>query len=748
MPTVTNPNATSITSATANLGGTVSSTGGATLTKRGILYSMTATDPTPTLGGVGVTEIDDAAATTGAFTEAISGLTPGTVYSFVAFASNSVGTSYTNPVSNFTSLAVVPTVTSPTATSITSSKASLGGTVASTGGATLTKRGILYCVTATNSTPTLGGVGVTEIDDAAATTGAFIEASSSLTPGTVYSFVAFATNSVGTSYTNPVSSFTTPASAPVVASPTAISIAGTTATLGGTVVSTGGAALTNRGVLYVVTTVNASPILGGNGVVEVDDPAAATGNFTEAVTGLSPGTVYSFVAFATNSVGTSYTSPVSSFTSVAVAPTVTNPSATSITSVSVTLGGTVASNGGATLGKRGVLFVPTATNPNPILGGAGVIEVDDPSAVVGSFMENINGLLSGTSYSFVAFATNSAGVSYTSPVSTFTTNAAQATLGTLSLLENAASGSDSDLVISTAAWTATANASWLHTSANGSGNGLATFTFDANSGTTRTGTLIIAGLQMTVTQAGSGYGAASSVPLLSGLSSPSDVAVDSSGNVYIAATGNNSIEEWHASTQTVTTLISSGLNSPAGVAVDGSGNIYIADTGDNAIKEWHSATQTLTTLVSSGLSLPSGVAVDGSGNVLIADTYNSDIKEWHVSTQTVTTLISSGLYLPDGVAVDSSGNVYIADTYDSADQGVACFDADGYHPCLLRAELSAKRGGGRIGQCLHSRYQRQRHQGVACLDADGFHTCLVGAPISGRPGGRCFGQRLHRGHLQ
>ena len=63
-----------------------------------------------------------------------------------------------------------------------------------------------------------------------------------------------------------------------------------------------------------------------------------------------------------------------------------------------------------------------------------------------------------------------------------------------------------------------------------------------------------------------------------------------------------------------------GIVYPSGVAVDGSGNVYIADTGNNAIKEWVAANNTVTTLVSSGLNRPCGVAVDGAGNVYIADT--------------------------------------------------------------------------------------------------------------------------------
>ena len=236
------------------------------------------------------------------------------------------------------------------------------------------------------------------------------------------------------------------------------------------------------------------------------------------------------------------------------------------------------------------------------------------------------------------------------------------TLGTLALVEAPASGTDSDIVVATGSWSATANALWLHTTASGTNNGLAMFSFDANSGATRSGTLTIAGLTLTVTQAGSTYVAANPVTALvaSGLNTPGGVAVDSSGNVYIADTYNNAIKEWNASTQTVTTLVSTGLSEPEAVAVDSSGNVYIADTLHGMIKEWNAGTHQVSTLVSTGLFDPEGVAVDSSGNVYIADTFNDAIKEWNVGTQAVSTLIS-GLNKPYDVAVDVSGNVYFAD---------------------------------------------------------------------------------------
>jgi sugar lactone lactonase YvrE len=249
-----------------------------------------------------------------------------------------------------------------------------------------------------------------------------------------------------------------------------------------------------------------------------------------------------------------------------------------------------------------------------------------------------------------------------------TVTQAAPSLGTTALLEGPGAGSDSDIVVS-GPWTATANVPWLDTTASGTGDGLATFRFDANTGPTRTGTLTIAGLALTVTQAGSTYVAANPVTTLasSGLNFPFGVAVDGAGNVFIADTNNNAIKEYNASTQQLSTLVSSGLNGPTGVAVDGAGNVFIADYGNNAIKEYNASTQQLSTLVSTGLTSPSGVAVDGAGNVFIVEEIqNGVVKEYNATTEQVSTVVSTGLFDPFGVAVDAAGNVYIADQNNDA----------------------------------------------------------------------------------
>jgi DNA-binding beta-propeller fold protein YncE len=256
---------------------------------------------------------------------------------------------------------------------------------------------------------------------------------------------------------------------------------------------------------------------------------------------------------------------------------------------------------------------------------------------------------------------------------TFSAAQAQTTnyaLGTTNLLVGPAAGTNSVVLAVTPAtgtWTAVTNAFWLHLSTpnqSGTGSTNIIFSYDANPGATRLGTLTIAGQILTVTQAGTNYVAAQPVTALvsTGLHWPFGVAVDVAGNIYVADTINSAIKEWTASNNTITTLVSSNLYDPQGIAVDAAGNVYFADTGNNAIKVWTPGNGTVTTIISSNLNLPDAVAVDISGNVYIADTGNDAIKEWSVTNNGMTTLVSTGLSNVSGVAVDLAGNVYIADS--------------------------------------------------------------------------------------
>ena len=213
-----------------------------------------------------------------------------------------------------------------------------------------------------------------------------------------------------------------------------------------------------------------------------------------------------------------------------------------------------------------------------------------------------------------------------------------------------------------------------------------------------------------------GYSGDGGPALEARLNRPSDVAVDEAGNLYIASSGNDSIRRVDTS-GVIPTVAGSGergysgdggpalearLSYPNGVAVDGSGNIYIAELGNYRLRRVDAA-GTITTIAGSGLSgargdggpanqaqlyRPRDVTVDRSGNLYIADTYNDRIRR--VDTSGIITTVAgigergySGdggpavearLHRPSDIAVDGAGNLYIADT---GNQRIRRVDATG-----------------------------------------------------------------------
>jgi len=227
------------------------------------------------------------------------------------------------------------------------------------------------------------------------------------------------------------------------------------------------------------------------------------------------------------------------------------------------------------------------------------------------------------------------------------------------------------------------------------------------------------------------------------VNTPGRFHIDSKGRLYIpemgqgtTGAGTNVVKVYDPKTNQVSVLAgiphfagegtpATGalFNQPTGIAVDGSGNIYIADSGNHRVRKVDT-TGDISTIIGTGvagnnavvsskgqatttfsgdgilgtgtkLSNPKGLAVDADGNVLVADTGNHRILKWNASNKTTSTLVgvccsassntnlggSDGvtkitattygegkaanevkLSSPQGVAVDGNGNIYIADT--------------------------------------------------------------------------------------
>ncbi|NTW31741.1 MAG: LamG domain-containing protein, partial [Bacteroidetes bacterium] len=181
--TVTTQAVSIIAATTATGNGNVTADGGAAITERGVCWN-TSTSPT-TANNKAISS-----GTTGAFTAAMTGLTTGTLYYVKAYVINSIGISYGNEVT-FTTLSI-PTVTTPTATSITNNSAILGANVTSNGGTAITARGTCW---GTSASPTTNCVA-----EGGTTTGVFTQARTGFSQGTIIYYRGYATNSVGTGY--------------------------------------------------------------------------------------------------------------------------------------------------------------------------------------------------------------------------------------------------------------------------------------------------------------------------------------------------------------------------------------------------------------------------------------------------------------------------------------------------------------------------------------------------------------------
>jgi sugar lactone lactonase YvrE len=220
------------------------------------------------------------------------------------------------------------------------------------------------------------------------------------------------------------------------------------------------------------------------------------------------------------------------------------------------------------------------------------------------------------------------------------------------------------------------------------------------------GTLMVTPAPTAGTVAGTGsvgYSGDGGAAASAAFAAPGALDYDAAGNLYVADRDNH-VVRMISPAGTVTTVAGSGqqgfsgdggpatsaaLNTPSGVAVDASGNLYIADSHNQRIREVSGGN--IKTVAGTGtagftgdggsataaeLDLPSAVAVDASGNLYIADTNNQRIRV--LTGTSISTVagngeeslagdggpaISASLDTPTGVAVDTSGRIYIADRH-------------------------------------------------------------------------------------
>ena len=296
---VTTTAVSSIASTSAIFAGSVTSL--ETVTERGIVYAPTATDTDPEIGDAGVTK-DDNFAGSGTFTETIIGLIANTGYSYRAYATTALGTTYGN-VLTFNTVISTPILVTSAASNIDFTSATIGGNITSNGGATITERGVVYAPTATDSNPEIGDANVIKTANATASTGAFSHSLTGLTAGTQYSFRVYSINSEGTSY-GQVFTFRTISA--TLETTDASNITTTSAMFAGKITNTGGNSFTEKGVVYSITGINNNPVIGGTGVQKQELTYENDSYFIGTAIGLNVNSEYSYKTYAISNNGTTY----------------------------------------------------------------------------------------------------------------------------------------------------------------------------------------------------------------------------------------------------------------------------------------------------------------------------------------------------------------------------------------------------------------------------------------------------------
>jgi sugar lactone lactonase YvrE len=193
------------------------------------------------------------------------------------------------------------------------------------------------------------------------------------------------------------------------------------------------------------------------------------------------------------------------------------------------------------------------------------------------------------------------------------------------------------------------------------------------------------------------------------LNPPTGITLDNSGNLYVVCHG-AIVSRIDAATGLLSTVAglsatrgfngdgipatSAQLDDPYEIALDSSGNLYIADTFNHRVRKVTASTGLISTIAGTGVAgfngdgipatsaelyYPISIVLDSSGNLYISDAYNNRIRKVNAATGLISTVAGTGvrgyngdgipptsaqLNRPRGIAMDSSGNLYIAD-YDN-----------------------------------------------------------------------------------
>lgn len=388
------------TTKTAELTGAVGSNGGGTITERGFCWSASVHNPQ-----IGTEGCQNKAVEGEDFKYTLEELTPGTIYYVTAYAKNEKGIGYSN-VTEFTTMELTaPKLDAIIISTPTTDKATVSCTLLSNGNGTVTERG--FCWSTSVQNPQLEVQGCESIK---ITSTEFLYELTGLKPGTPYYITAYAKNEAGTGYST-AGSFTTIAIAePTLDIPYVSAVNTTSAYVRSSIINDNNSSVTAKGFCYSST--NNSPTLdNADKVVNVEGS-----DFTTQLTNLAHGKLYYVRAFATNGVGTGYSTAQSFTTTEITVPGLYGTNVSGVTINSAVLTTTIYSAGNGTISRKGFCWSTNNTHPD--------MDTDTHKDIEGNvtnLSHTLTGLTPGETYYVRAYAVNEAGVTY-NDYSEFTTD--------------------------------------------------------------------------------------------------------------------------------------------------------------------------------------------------------------------------------------------------------------------------------------------------------------------------------------
>jgi hypothetical protein len=378
-----------ITTRSAWSGGSIQNVGGGVLSTYGITFN---TAPTPvvyqnsTLTGVG---------TLSSFVREMSSLLFSTTYYTRPYAITTVGVGYGEELSFTTMEASTPTVSTIALVGAANARTALtGGAIPDDGGATITRRGVVWDV---NPSPTVE-LSTQQINVFGGTS-PFVANISTLSTNTLYYARAYASNAVGLTYGQDVSTLTNdfPALSTTGIS-TIVNLSTVIVTASGYIVSTGRTAITSYGFAYsfLSTPTVLNSTIAGNG---------ATAAYSATISTLQPASNYFIRSFGSNAVGITY-GQQAQFSTLSVVPTLSSFSTSAIVSGSSLVTSFLLNTGGSDVTRRGLIWSGTSTMvPSTAVSETGLFST-------GLFSLYATGLSAASSYFMRTFAVNTIGSGY------------------------------------------------------------------------------------------------------------------------------------------------------------------------------------------------------------------------------------------------------------------------------------------------------------------------------------------------